>query len=140
VGTAVTGTWGPERRAAQRHTLVEEHAILSMRIRPGYEVLLLDVSASGAFVQSVHRLLPGTSIELQLLTLDQRVAVRGSVVRCAVSHLRPSAIWYRGAVAFDRHLASLLSCQERGYCLRTPHTPSDSPGRAAASHPAPVPR
>ena len=139
MGTAVTDERRPERRAAERHTLLEQHAILGVRVRPGYEVALLDISASGVFVQGVHRLLPGTSIELQLLTLDQRIAIRGSVVRCAVSRLRPSAIWYEGAVAFHGHL-SLLARQGCGYRVHAAHPPSDPPGRAAASHPAPGPR
>ena len=134
MGTSVTAVRGLERRAAPRHALVEEHAILGLRIRPGYDASLLDISASGVLVQCVHRLLPGTSIELQLMTQEQRVPVRGAVVRCVVARLRPSAIWYCGAIAFDRRLSWLPTRPEREYRVRAGDTPQDAFEGAAPSH------
>lgn len=94
----------PVDRRQSRRLLVEEHSIVGARVRPGLDVALVDVSAGGALVETVHRLLPGSAIELQLDAGDKRAAVRGRVLRCAVARLRAGAVWYRGAIGFDRHL------------------------------------
>jgi hypothetical protein len=69
---------------------------------------LIDVSAGGALIESAHRLLPGTKIELHLETHDHRTIVRARVLRCAVVVVHASGISYRGAVCFDRGLAWLV--------------------------------
>lgn len=74
------------------------------RVRPGLDVTLVDLSAGGALVETVHRLLPGSAIELKLDSGEKRAAVRGRVLRCVVSRLCAEAVWYRGAIGFDRHL------------------------------------
>jgi hypothetical protein len=96
-----------ERRRAGRASGVEAHGIVCARVRPGHDASIVDVSAAGALVETRHRLLPGSSIELYLQTPDQRASVRGRVVRCAVSHLHPSSLSYRGALEFDRQVAWL---------------------------------
>jgi hypothetical protein len=93
-----------ERRSTRRRRGLEEHGIVSARVRPGSEAELIDVSAGGALIETVHRMLPGAAIELQLQAAESRTAIRGRVTRCAVARLRAGAIWYRGAIVFDRHL------------------------------------
>ena len=107
-----------ERRGAPRLRLMEEHGIVNARIRPGTDATVIDASAGGLLVETVHRLLPGTPIELQLTTAGSRVAIRGTVVRCAVARLRASGIWYRGAIAFDRHLPWTLPADAHGYARK----------------------
>ncbi len=70
-------------------------------LRPGQEVVLLDLSAGGALVESHARMKPGTRTELQLFG-SQRRHVRGQIGRCRVSHLDP--VRYEGAIVFDEHL------------------------------------
>lgn len=94
----------PERRGMRRMEGVEEHRIVSASVRPGHRVRLIDVSAGGALVETSHRLLPGTSVELHVATGTDRASIRGQVLRCAVVRLRPTWVCYRGAIAFDRHL------------------------------------
>ena len=60
-----------ERRRNRRHARREEHRIVSARIRPGYDVSVIDVSAGGALVESERRLLPGAPVELHVRS-DQR--------------------------------------------------------------------
>ena len=96
-----------DRRQSRRRSL-EEHSIVCARVRPGMDVALVDVSAGGALVETIHRLLPGSAIELQLDSGERRAAVRGRVLRCAVAGLRSGAVWYRGAIGFDRHLPWFL--------------------------------
>jgi hypothetical protein len=127
-----------DRRVDRRHALrtasAAQHGIVCARIRPGHEVTLLDVSAAGAFLQCAHRLLPGTSIELQLTTASQRLATRGLVVRCSVSHVWPSAIWFRGAVAFERPLAWIAPDDQREYGLHTAENGGERSRWAPATH------
>ena len=97
-----------DRRQARRHLDADYHGIVSTRVRPGHRAKLIDVSAGGALVETTHRLLPGTSVELQVETRSDRTHVRGRVLRCAIVLVRPSWVCYRGAIEFDRHLPWLL--------------------------------
>jgi hypothetical protein len=101
-----------ERRQSRRHVDAEDHGIVSTRVRPGHRARLIDVSAGGALVETTHRLLPGTSVELHVETRSHRTNVRGRVLRCAIVHVRPSWVCYRGAIGFDRHLPWLLDQSE----------------------------
>ena len=76
-----------------------------VRLRPGRDVLLLDLSARGASIEAPSRLLPGTHVELQLGAPGWHWMGRAHVLRCHVSALAPQAgIRYRAALHFDRHL------------------------------------
>ncbi len=108
-----------------------EHRIVATRVRPGHRAQIIDVSAGGALIETAYRLLPGASVELQVETDTRHTSIRGQVVRSAVTSVRPSAVCYRGAIRFDRHLPwfvdespSESTCSE----LRPAHPP-----RAAAT-------
>jgi hypothetical protein len=91
----------PERRRTARldpeFTQWREVAIL----RPGQEVLLINVGAGGALLESCARMAPGARGELQLFGARRRL-VRGRIGRCHVTQLNPLA--YRGAFVFDEPL------------------------------------
>ena len=123
-----------DRRVALRHCRVEEHGIVSARVRPGHDVSLIDVSAGGALVEGRYRLLPGASVELQLETSQLTAGVRGRVVRCSVSRLRSTSVCYRGAIAFDRHLPWFVDDESAGYAVPTSERRPGGPGRADATH------
>ena len=93
-----------ERRGMRRLEAREAHGIVSASVRPGHHARLIDVSAAGALIETSHRLLPGSSVELHVATGTDRASVRGQVLRCAVVRVRPTWVCYRGAIAFDRHL------------------------------------
>ena len=76
-------------------------------LRPGVDVVLLNVSAGGALIESRTRISPGARTELQLLGAVRR-AVRGRIDRCAVSALNP--VRYRGAIVFDEQLQWSRGC------------------------------
>jgi hypothetical protein len=101
---AVVGASVRDRRTAVRHADLDEHGIVSIRVRPGYRAMLNNISSSGALVETEHRLLPGTSVELFLERHRYRATVRGRVVRCSVARVHHGSICYRGAIAFDQHL------------------------------------
>ena len=96
-----------ERRATPRRQTLEEHGITAARVRAGRDAAVLNVSVGGILIETLHRLLPGTTIELQLSRGDQRTEVRGRVLRSTVSCLRHGRVSYSGAIVFERALASL---------------------------------
>jgi len=120
-----------DRRLMRRHADSDAHGIVSTRVRPGHRAKLVDVSAGGALIETTHRLLPGTSIELHVETRSHRTNVRGRVLRCAIVLVRPSWVCYRGAIGFDRHLPWLLDDSDHA---RDGSVRSGVPARATATH------
>lgn len=120
-----------DRRLARRRQRVQEHGIVHARVRPGHVVTLIDVSAGGVLVETTHRLLPGTNVELQVETHTRRANLRGRVLRCAVVRVRPASIWYRGAIMFDRYLPWFGD--EDGYDVPTIETRPATAFRADAT-------
>ncbi len=106
-----------ERRLSQRRQSLEEHGIVSIRVRPGVDASIVDVSATGVLIETQRRLLPGTSIEIHFERDKRLAAIRGRVLRCAIVRLGPSSVCYRGAVLFDRHLPWLVDDHARGYSV-----------------------
>lgn len=107
----------PERRQHRRYR-GEDRGVRFARIRPGHDVSVIDVSASGMLVESTHRLLPGSAVDVRFSN-DRHSAqmIRGRVVRCGVIHLQANAIGYRAAIAFDRHMPCIG--RDFGYQLPT---------------------
>jgi hypothetical protein len=123
-----------DRRRMRRRQGVGDHGIVSTRVWPGCDVVLLDISANGALIETSHRLLPGAQIELHLATRERRTAVRGDVLRCSVARLRASGVCYRGAIAFDRVLGWFVDGNENdGYAVPTVEPASDRPARVSAT-------
>ena len=115
----------PERRAEPRFSSADDHGIVAARVRAGAEVSVVDASVNGVLVETVQRLRPNGSVDLQLSTADEQVVARGRVTRCLVSRLTPGVVWYRGAIAFDRGLPWLATggrseCALPGAELRPP--------------------
>jgi hypothetical protein len=100
------------RRQAARWARFDDHRIVAIRIRPGHAASVVDVSASGALLETAHRLLPGAAVDLHIETDRDRASLRGRVVRCAVAAVRAASLSYRGAVVFDRHLPWLAALAE----------------------------
>ncbi len=88
--------------------------ILEVRVRPGREAVVINISPDGALIETTHRLLPGTAVELQLDSAGRRIFIRGRVLRCCVACVRPASLVYRGAIAFERTAASSNGPGENG--------------------------
>ena len=95
---------GRERRLGSRHEGPEGHGIQWMQVRPGHHAMLINISAGGALIETGHRLLPGSNVDLVLERSQRRASVRGRVLRCTVVRLQSASICYRGAIGFDRSL------------------------------------
>jgi hypothetical protein len=75
-----------------------------LRLRTGRELAVVDVAPTGALVETDGRLLPGTGVDVHVMTAEGRELVRSRVVRAFVWSLRGDRIVYRGALAFERHI------------------------------------
>jgi hypothetical protein len=62
---------------------------------------VVDVSDHGALLEGGARLLPGTHVDVHIVTRHGRVLVRSRIVRAFVSHVQRDAVRYRGALAFE---------------------------------------
>jgi hypothetical protein len=95
-----------ERRRAIRRAPASDESISRVRFRAGSHATVIDLSNSGALVEGVARLLPGTHVDVHIFTTEGRSLVRSRVVRAYVSQLEAELIRYRGALAFDRTIHS----------------------------------
>ena len=103
------GLLGPgpviDRRRTVRRSRAELVWLRGLRLRPGLEVALLDLSAGGALVETRSRLRPGGRAVLRLTSASGSWNVSGEVLRSWVAALEPErGVVYRGALVFDEAL------------------------------------
>jgi hypothetical protein len=98
-----------ERRRTTRRVPLPEEPLSRVRLRTGREMSVVDVSDTGVLVEGHVRLLPGTHIDVHVVTGEGRLLIRSRVMRCWVAALRPDAVSFRGALAFDRHVSTASS-------------------------------
>lgn len=90
----------PERRRHPR-VAAAQAGWRAVRLRTGDPLALVNLGPGGALVESTRRLLPGTTVILQISVDEGTISLRAEVVRCAVHALdRDEGVCYRGAVAF----------------------------------------
>ena len=97
-----------DRRLSARTRALADLGILQARVRPGREVSVIDISAHGALIETVLRLLPGRPIELQIERGGELTAIRGRIVRSHVARVHASSVSYRGAIGFEKPLAWIV--------------------------------
>ena len=93
-----------ERRRTPRRVPQASEPTARLRLRTGRELTVVDVGATGALVETEGRLLPGTGVDVHVMTTEGRELVRSRVVRAFVWSLWADRIVYRGALAFERHI------------------------------------
>jgi hypothetical protein len=91
-----------ERRRHARRVPQRGEPVARMRARTGWEATVIDVGDGGALIEGSARLLPGTHVEVHVMTRNGRLLIRSRVVRAAVCHVQSDAVRYRTALAFDR--------------------------------------
>lgn len=91
-----------ERRRAARRIPAGEEPLSRVRLRGGRELAVVDLSHAGALVEGPARLLPGTHVDVHIVTSEGRTLVRSRVVRAYVSYLDAEVVRYRGAICFER--------------------------------------
>jgi hypothetical protein len=98
-----------DRRRAPRRLPRPAEAVSKVRLRTGRELQVVNIGPAGVLVEAAARLLPGTWVDVHVITTDGRELVRSRVVRAWVCHVSADAILYRGALAFDRLLAVAIT-------------------------------
>jgi hypothetical protein len=98
-----------DRRRAPRRTPAIDEPLSQIRLRAGRQLAVIDVSNIGVMAEGEMRLLPGTHVEVHLVTSDGRLLVRSRVVRAFVCQVSASQIRYRGALAFDHPVHTATS-------------------------------
>jgi hypothetical protein len=74
------------------------------RIRPGYAVVVINLSPSGALVEGARPLPPGRRVDVHLAEDELRILVRAQVIRCSVAALDADSITYRAGLVFEARL------------------------------------
>jgi hypothetical protein len=90
-----------ERRRGPRQTYADGRLPPSARVRPGDIVTLVNLSSSGALVESGLRFRWGTRCDFEWTIGDGVISVAARVIRCFVARLEASAVRYRTALRFD---------------------------------------
>jgi len=94
-----------ERRVSGRVEVGSLSGAVHLRLPPGREAILVNVSQEGACIEAASRLLPGGRVEVQISTLGWNWRGRAMVKRCRVSALVPdNGARYLAALQFDTPL------------------------------------
>lgn len=91
-----------DRRLAPRQT--PPPALCRPRLRSGYDARVVDLSVSGALLETVCRLLPGGFVELRFASGDDALVARARVMRASVLHLSADRVVYAGGIRFTSPL------------------------------------
>lgn len=91
-----------DRRVSRRVTLAELPR--DLRVSAGGEhIVLVEISGTGALVETAQRLSPGRTLDVFIRCHQQRRAVRATVIRSEVQAISPQPV-YRAALRFDDEL------------------------------------
>jgi hypothetical protein len=101
--TTPAGPQGAQRRIFPRIDAAKLAAI-AMRLANGAEVRLLDLSRTGARLETDRRMLPNSTIAVKLVTADSSFLVSGLVVRSRVIRLIQGGLGYDVAISFSQTL------------------------------------
>jgi hypothetical protein len=124
-----------ERRRTARRRVAGDEPLSQIRLRAGRQLAVIDISDSGLLAEGEMRLLPGTHVDVHLVTDEGRLLIRSRVVRAFVCHVSSSTIRYRGALAFDRPVQTTLQTPVQtaaaGYAIPlSPNGPAATEGNA----------
>jgi len=122
-----------DRRRSPRRTPASDEPLSQVRLRAGRQLQVINVSDSGLLVEGGMRLLPGTHVDVHLITAEGRLLMRSRVVRAFVCRVCRDRIEYRGAIVFERSVATAAV----GYPIPGASEPSNaSSGKPYPEQPA----
>lgn len=93
-----------DRRASHRSSALSDAGLHRARVRTGRVACVINLSISGALIETEWRLLPGSRVDLQIGEPHPIFRVSGRIVRCHVALLERARVRYRGALVFDAPL------------------------------------
>ena len=126
-----------ERRRTARRLVAADEPLSQIRLRAGRQLGVIDISDGGLLAEGEMRLLPGTHVDVHLVTEDGRLLIRSRVVRAFVCHVSASTIRYRGALAFDRTVQTTVEPTVAGYGI--PDGPNGLAGAEGNPYPGSTP-
>lgn len=86
-----------DRRRAQRRIAGDLPGLWVIRLSSGGDGKIVDISSSGAFVETNTKITPGSTVDLQVLGQNTNVHVPARVVRSEVSSVDRLGVRYRAA-------------------------------------------
>jgi hypothetical protein len=90
-----------ERRTEQRRAGTDLHMI-NATLRPGRAVQVVDLSRTGAQIETNRSLRPGTRVHIRLVSQERTLVLAAFVLRCSVWALHPDeGVVFRGALQFE---------------------------------------
>ncbi|HEX6464036.1 MAG TPA: hypothetical protein VFZ98_06280, partial [Vicinamibacterales bacterium] len=92
----------PDRRRAPRARHEQLPWLRLARLPWGSDMDVVDVSRSGALIETTARMTPGTFVDLEFLSKDMTTTVPSRVLRTSVAHVDRRGVRYRVAAAFAR--------------------------------------
>ena len=90
-----------DRRTAARRTPAADETLARLRLRTGRELAVVNIGDAGALLEGTARLLPGTHVEVHVVTREGRTLVRSRVTRAWVFAVAADILQYRAALAFE---------------------------------------
>lgn len=112
-----------------RRTLAPGEPLANARLRTGGQLTVLDAASWGALAETEERLLPGRHLDVHIISAIGRILMRARVARAYVWELRPDAIRYRAALAFEHP----IDVRAAGYGVPAP--PISLPISTGTSYP-----
>jgi hypothetical protein len=110
-----------ERRREERVT----GSRLCARVRPGYRLVVIDLSVRGALVEAGRPLRPGSRVDVHLECDARRGMVAARVLRCSVAAIdSESGVTYRAALSFNE----ICEWVREAMPPRGSDLPDDAPG------------
>ena len=92
---------GAEKRRWARREYSSGRLPPAARLKPGPQVVIVNLSRSGALVEGQARPRAGSACELEYTGPLGLVRTPARVARCFVARVEPAAVRYRTALAFD---------------------------------------
>lgn len=88
-------------------------------LRPGRHVLVIDLSPSGALVETDRPLRPASRVHIRIATDRWTVSIAAHVLRCAVCAIHPEeGVTYRGGLRFDERCQRMSEDEAHGGAAR----------------------
>jgi hypothetical protein len=95
-----------DRRRDPRRTPASDEPLSQVRLRAGRQLEVINVSDTGLLAEGEMRLLPGTHVDVHLVTAEGRLLIRSRVIRAFVCRVCRDRIDYRGAIVFERPVST----------------------------------
>jgi hypothetical protein len=125
-----------DRRRSPRRTPASDEPLSQVRLRAGRQLEVINVSDTGLLAEGEMRLLPGTHVDVHLVTAEGRSLIRSRVIRAFVWRVCRDRIDYRGAIVFERPVSTAAVGYPIPDAAEASNGPSGKPypDRAVTSH------